>query len=84
MLAFLYLASKRKINIASYTDEAVGFMEPTDKGKLWVSTVILRPTIVFGGQKPGAETIEALHHEAHEECYIANSVKTNIPVQDKA
>jgi organic hydroperoxide reductase OsmC/OhrA len=82
MLTFLYLASKEKINISSYTDNAVGVMEPNPNGKLWVSKVALRPDIVFDGNAPSAETIHRLHHDAHEECYIANSIKTEVTVEE--
>ena len=82
MLTFLYLASKEKINISSYTDNAVGVMEPNPNGKLWVSKVALRPEIVFDGNAPPSETIQRLHHAAHEECYIANSIKTEVTVEE--
>jgi len=80
MLTFLFLASKKKIAVSSYQDEAEGIMEPNDNGKLWMSRVTLRPKIVFEGQAPASDVIESLHHAAHEECYIANSVKSEIAV----
>lgn len=81
MLTFLYLASRKKIDVASYIDYAVGCMEPNETGKLWVSRVTLRPKILFHGEPPTPGLLRMLHHEAHEQCYIANSVKTEILVE---
>ena len=81
MLTFLYLASKRQLGISSYTDDAIGFMEPNEQGRLYVSRVILRPRIEFEGESPSAAIIEELHHQAHQECYIANSVRTDVAVE---
>ena len=82
MLTFLYLAAKKKFLVESYRDDAVGFMEKNELGRLAITRVILRPEITFGGELlPGDEDISALHHGAHEECYIANSVKTDVRVE---
>jgi organic hydroperoxide reductase OsmC/OhrA len=82
MLTFLYLAYKDGIEVESYEDEAVGEMTKNEKGALWVSRVVLRPRIHYGGGRaPDADRLERLHHAAHEECYLANSVKTEIVVQ---
>lgn len=81
MLAFLYIAAKQGFQVDSYLDEAVGAMAKNERGAEWVSTVILRPAIVYGGVKlpsPGDEA--QLHHLAHEECFIANSIKTTVTV----
>jgi organic hydroperoxide reductase OsmC/OhrA len=81
MLTFLHLACKAGFQINSYEDEAVGRVTKNEKGVPWVSSVKLNPKIVYGGEKwptPGDE--ERLHHLAHEHCYIANSVKTEILV----
>ena len=80
MLSFLWLASKKKIDILSYHDRAVGFMEPNSNGKLTVTLVNLYPVITYAGIAPEQSIIDALHHAAHEECFIANSVKTEIKV----
>ena len=76
MLTFLYLAAKAGLVVDSYDDTAEGVMAKTD-GRVWVSQVTLRPLIKWG-QTPDAATQTALHHAAHEECFIANSVKTDI------
>ena len=80
MLTFLYLAGKRGSEVTSYTDEAVGVMTKNEHGMLWVSSVRLSPRIEYRGASPSAEEEDRLHHAAHEECYIANSVKTAITV----
>ena len=81
MLTFLYLAGKQGFQVDRYDDVAVGVMTKNDRGVPWVSSVVLRPEIVFSGTKvPGPGEIKQLHHRAHEECYIANSVKTEVTV----
>ena len=58
-------------------------MTKNDRGKLFMSKVALRPRIVFSGAKqPSATELAQLHHHAHEECYIANSVLTEVVVSD--
>lgn len=82
MLQFLWLASRAGLVVASYDDEAVGTMTPNAAGNLWVSRVVLAPRIVFGeGSAPDAAVVEDLHHRAHAECFIANSVLTEIVVR---
>jgi organic hydroperoxide reductase OsmC/OhrA len=84
MLTFVWLASKRGFQIDSYEDEAVGTMAKNERGVPWVSAVTLHPKIIFSGDKmPAPADLEQLHHLAHEQCYIANSVKTEITVHSK-
>jgi organic hydroperoxide reductase OsmC/OhrA len=79
LLWFLALAAKSRFAVASYRDDAEGVMTKNEAGKLWVSTVTLRPHAVFAGERqPSHEELLALHHRAHEECFIANSVKTEV------
>ena len=81
MLSFLYVASKQGFEIDSYTDEAVGHMAKNERGVPWVSTVELNPKIAFGSQRvPSGQELEHLHHSAHEQCFIANSIKTEVKV----
>jgi organic hydroperoxide reductase OsmC/OhrA len=83
MLSFLYVAAKNAFVVDDYKDEATGKMTRNAAGKFWVSEVTLNPKIQFSGEKiPGAAEIKALHHRAHEECFIANSVKTLVRVAD--
>jgi organic hydroperoxide reductase OsmC/OhrA len=82
LLTFLYLAGQQGFQIDSYDDEAVGVMAKNEKGVPWVGRVTLHPRIVFGGDKrPTPAEEEKLHHQAHEQCFIANSVKTEVVVQ---
>jgi organic hydroperoxide reductase OsmC/OhrA len=82
MLTFLYLAQKQSFIVDTYDDDAIGVMTKNDRGKLFMSRVTLRPRIVFsGGRRPSDAELAALHHHAHEECYIANSVLTEVVVE---
>jgi len=84
MLWFLSLAAGKGLIVTSYEDNAEGLLGKDDDGKLAMTRVTLRPKANFGGEtSPTREQIEALHHEAHENCFIANSVKTKIDVEPK-
>ena len=79
MLFFLSLAAAQGFRIDSYTDQAVGEMGKNAKGKLYVSKVTLHPDIVFSSDRhPSDSDVAALHHRSHEECFIANSVLTEV------
>jgi organic hydroperoxide reductase OsmC/OhrA len=78
MLTFLWLAAKDGFNIESYTDNAVGEMDATESGGQWVSKITLNPQIVWIGDEPSEEQLADLHHYAHEQCYIANSIRSDI------
>ena len=79
MLSFLAIANKKKVTVISYEDDAVGFLE-NDKGKLWIARVILRPRVTCDAD---AATLAEIHHLAHEACFIANSVKTDVRVEPR-
>jgi organic hydroperoxide reductase OsmC/OhrA len=79
MLFYLWLASKKRITVDSYVDAATGLME-TVQGRTMVSRVELRPQVTYAGDVPSREIERKLHHEAHELCFLANSVKTEIAV----
>ena len=82
MLTFVWLASRAGFVAESYEDQAVGVMTKSERGVPWVRTVTLRPHIAWGGEKrPASADVERLHHAAHDQCFIANSVKTEIVVQ---
>jgi organic hydroperoxide reductase OsmC/OhrA len=81
MLWFLHLACTAKLVVDRYVDNASGLLEKNAEGKLAVTRVKLRPTVTFGGTQPDADQVRALHEKAHEKCYIANSVKTEILVE---
>ena len=81
MLTWLFLASRAGFEVESYRDEAVGVMTKNENGVPWVSAVTLNPVIVYAGDKrPDAAEDARLHHLAHEQCFIANSVKTVVTV----
>jgi len=81
LLTFLYLASRQGFQIDSYRDEAVGEMSKNDRGIPWVSVVTLNPKIGYSGdRRPTPAEEEQLHHLAHEQCFIANSIKTQVRV----
>jgi organic hydroperoxide reductase OsmC/OhrA len=78
MLFFLAFAAKRGFEIATYEDGAVGVMGVTDNGPEWMTKVTLHPRVEFTGDKrPTAGDVEALHHESHAACYIANDQDRN-------
>lgn len=86
MLWFLSIAAKRGFIVESYRDEAVGVMGKDESRKLAMTRVTLRPEARFSGEpRPTEQEVAAMHHEAHEQCFIANSVKTDVrcePVGD--
>jgi len=82
MLTFLAIACKQKFVLDEYTDEAIGHMEKNAEGKMAITRVTLKPKIKFSGEKqPATEELDKMHHAAHEDCFIANSVKTEITVE---
>jgi organic hydroperoxide reductase OsmC/OhrA len=83
MLTFLYEASKQRIEVTHYEDEAVGVMTKNADGVPWVSAVTLRPLIRYARNPPDAEQEQRLHERAHHGCFIANSVKTQIVVEQR-
>ena len=76
MLWFLHIAWQKKWIVDRYVDNAVGILDKT-----WMSRVTLRPKVTFSGRQPGPDELRALHHTAHESCYIANSVKTEVIIE---
>jgi len=84
MLTYLHVASRQGFLIERYEDEAVGVMRKNERGAIWVSAVTLSPRIAYGGdRRPSAEDEARLHHLAHEQCFIANSVRTEITVKPR-
>jgi organic hydroperoxide reductase OsmC/OhrA len=81
MLTFLHKAREAGFVVGSYRDEAEGVMRKNAEGKIAVTKVALRPHIVFIGNSPDEAQLEALHHAAHEDCFIASSVKTEVVVE---
>lgn len=84
MLTFLAIASKKKLTVDAYHDRAVGRMEKNSNGKLAVTSVDLHPKVTFApGVEVDAATLKKMHHDAHENCFIAQSVKTLVIVHSK-
>jgi organic hydroperoxide reductase OsmC/OhrA len=82
MLTFLHRARLAGFVVTAYRDAADGVMEKIAEGRMAVTRVTLHPQITYEGRRPTAAERDRLHHEAHEECFIANSVKTEITVEE--
>lgn len=79
MLVFLDIASRKQYVVDKYIDNPIGIMEKDTTGKLSITRVTLRAQVTFSGEKqPSVDEIEKLHHQSHELCFIANSVKTEV------
>jgi organic hydroperoxide reductase OsmC/OhrA len=81
MLSFLHVARLAGFAVAAYADHAEGQVEQIAPGRQAVTKVVLRPRIEWTGPAPDKEKLEHLHHEAHEICFIANSVTTRVTVE---
>ncbi len=82
MLWFLDFAARRGFVLESYIDNAVGRMGRNEHGKMAIVEVCLRPALVFGGSRvPADAEVDALHHEAHDHCYIAHSIRAEVRVE---
>ncbi len=79
MLWLLSIAAKQQFRVDRYFDAALGVIEKNAEGKMAMTVVTLRPEVLFSGEHlPTREQICRMHHEAHEQCFIANSVKTEV------
>jgi organic hydroperoxide reductase OsmC/OhrA len=82
MLFFVDLARRAGFVVDSYVDQSEGLLEKRDDGKMWMSQVTMRPRVQFSGDKrPTDAEIADLHHRAHDQCFIANSVTTKVIVE---
>lgn len=82
MLSFLAIAAKRRFVVDSYHDEVVGTMARDERGRQFIARTVLHPEVVFAGDvTPTDAEVVAMHHEAHDVCYLANSVKTDVEVK---
>lgn len=84
MLFFLSIAQQRGFVVDSYRDDANGVLDRNADGKMAMTKFTLRPAIVFSGTQPDAGQLDAIHHSAHEKCYIANSIKADIVIEGAA
>ena len=84
MLTFLAICARKRFIVDRYDDEAVGELEKGQNGKFWVASVKLRPRVRFAEEtKPDETQLVELHSRAHQECFIANSVRTTITVDPR-
>ena len=82
MLFFLSIAVKKSYIVDSYTDSVIGHLAKNDQGRYAMTRVILRPNIVFSGDnQPTAEQLTKLHEQSHRQCFIANSVTTEVSIE---
>ena len=82
MLTFLALAAKKRLVVESYDDQPVAELVKRDDGKFAVATIRLNPTVVFSGDKqPDEAAVVAMHHKAHDHCFIANSIDCDVVVE---
>ncbi|MFK5986102.1 MAG: OsmC family protein [Pseudomonadota bacterium] len=82
LLFFIAFCSKKRLSLLDYKDSAIGILEPSEQGALWISKVILTPQVTFAaGEKPENEELERLHAMAHKNCFLANSVKTEVVIE---
>ena len=81
MLWVLDLARRAGHALTTYEDEAQGILEHCADGKVRITRVTLRPRVGFAGEAPDADTLAALHHAAHEACFIANSITAEVVVE---
>lgn len=85
MLTFLAICARKRLTVDSYEDDAQGVLEKGANGKLWMARVVLRPRVAFApGTVVDAAALAAIHHGAHEDCFIANSVKTDVTVEPQS
>lgn len=85
MLWFLHEAAIAGMIVRAYHDRATGVMTKNERDQLWISHVTLRPRIQWDSKThPTSDQIDSLHHRAHEQCFIANSVRTEIRVDSNA
>lgn len=82
MLFFLGIAAKRKFVVDSYTDNPLGLMEPDESGQISMTKITLRPEVKCSGDRqPTIEQLEKIHEQSHEQCFIANSIKSEVVIE---
>lgn len=81
MLTFLAIAAVKGFEVLSYADDALGTLDKNADGRMSMVKVVLRPRVVFGERQPGAEELAGLHERAHMNCFIANSVSTEVTIE---
>jgi organic hydroperoxide reductase OsmC/OhrA len=85
MLFVLFHAAKKGFVVDRYEDQAIGTMGKNAEGRIAMLKVVLRPQVSWSGERrPSAQDIEAIHHQSHEDCFIANSVKCEVAVEPRS
>lgn len=84
MLFFLSIAAQRGFVVDDYRDHAIGTLGKNAGGKMAMTKIALRPAIAFAGKQPSADELAAIHHAAHDKCYVANSLRTDVVVEAAA
>jgi organic hydroperoxide reductase OsmC/OhrA len=85
MLTFLAICARKRLTVESYEDDATGWLEKGENGRLWMARVALKPRVRFGeNTNVDSAALAELHRQSHVECFIANSVKTAISVEAQA
>ena len=80
MLTFLAICARKKIIVDSYEDRACGYMEKNREGRLAITRIELSPQIQFNGTTPEEDLLDNMHHLSHQQCFIANSINTQVTV----
>jgi organic hydroperoxide reductase OsmC/OhrA len=81
MLTFLAIASKSKFVLDEYHDEPVATLsQDSETKKFWISEINLNPKVKFSGDSPDLAKLKHMHDKAHENCFIARSIKTKVHV----
>ena len=80
MLTFLALAAKKRLVVEHYEDEAVGILGQNQAGKNFVERIVLNPKVTFDGKTPDADALKKMHDKAHDHCFIANSVRSQVEI----
>ncbi|EKF75477.1 redox protein [Alcanivorax hongdengensis A-11-3] len=83
LLSFLTESAREGLSVASYDDDPLAVLGQNDQARIFVKQVTLQPLVTFNGKQPDAGTIQALHQRAHEKCFIAQSVKSEVIIEPR-
>ena len=83
LLSFLTEAAREGLSVASYDDDPQGVLGQNDQAKIYMQTMVLQPLVTFNGEQPDITTIQALHQRAHEKCFIAQSVRSEVRIEPR-
>ncbi|MEQ3637092.1 OsmC family protein [Alcanivorax sp.] len=83
LLSFLTEAAREGLAVTSYDDDPQGILGQNDQTKIYMQTMVLQPLVTFSGEQPSIATIQALHQRAHEKCFIAQSVRSEVRIEPR-